>query len=182
MQLIEEILNGNQGSYRILYKKYQAPLFAICLRYGVDRPTAQDFFQEGQIKIFKNIASYDYKMGDFLPWAKRVMANSCINMIRSWKRQREMVNLEEANLATFESNIIQKLSFKEMLEVVQILPPGYRMVFNMFVMDGFSHAEIAEKLNITVGTSKSQLSKAKRMMAGYIKQMNIEIKKSRSYG
>jgi RNA polymerase sigma-70 factor (ECF subfamily) len=181
-QLIEEIKSGSEESFGILYRKYQAPLFAVCLRYAVDRSLAEDLFQEGLIKLFKKLDHYDAEKGEFLPWARRVLVNNCLNKIRNWKIDQVSVGLEAVHVESVDNSILDKLSFDDMLEIVQSLPKGYRLVFNMFVMDGYSHAEIAEELNISVGASKSQLSKAKKYVAKRLEFFFPGLKEARNYG
>ncbi len=171
-ELIYEIQNGNENSFSMLYHKYQAQLFAICLRYASDKSTAEDFLQEGLIKVFKNLDKYNPDKGAFLPWASRVMVNTCLNHLRKLKVVNETTNLESVKIEAQNLSSIDLLSFNEMLEIIKNLPEGYRTVFNMFVMDGYSHAEIAETLGISIGTSKSQLSKAKKHIAEQLRMMN----------
>lgn len=181
-QLIDEILAGSRASFGILYKKYQQPLFAVCLRYAANRDDAQDMFQEGLIRIFKNLKKYDSNKGEFLPWAKRVMVNVCLNKLRSQKLIPPTLGLEIVQLRQFDESVIDKLSFEEMVQLIQQIPDGYRTVFNLYVMDGYSHVEIAEKLNISTGTSKSQLSKARKYIAKKMDGFFSEIRSAELYG
>ena len=182
VQLIEEILAGKKKSFTILYHKYKNALYSVCLRYARDQSMADDFFQEGMIVLSKKLHHYDYNKGEFLPWARRVMANKCINMIRDWKLNQYIDDLSDVKVASFDVDVISKLSFDEMVNLVQTLPPGYQMVFNMFVMDGYSHAEIGKELNITVGTSKSQLSKAKKWLAQKVLKSSSVVNHTKLYG
>lgn len=181
-QLIEEVVAGNRRSFGILYKKYEQQLYAVCLRYASNRNDAQDMFQEGLIRLFKNLNKYDSNKGEFLPWAKRVMVNVCLNKLRSQKSTPPTLGLEIVQLTQFDESIIDRLSFREMVALIQQIPDGYRSVFNLYVMDGYSHAEIAEKLEISVGTSKSQLSKAKKYIAKRIDGFFSEIRTAEYYG
>lgn len=181
-QLIKEIQDGNESSFDILYRKYESPLFAVCLRYAVDRSMASDFFQEGLIKLFKNLSRYDANKGEFLPWAKRILINSCLNKIRNWKLKHDAVSLDVVNNFVSYTSVLDKLSFDDMLDIIQSMPKGYRIVFNMYVMDGYSHADISKELEISIGTSKSQLSKAKKYMAKRLEFLFPDLKQAEKYG
>ncbi len=166
--LVDEILSGDRNSFTVLYNKYQVPLFAICMRYARDYLMAEDFFQEAMIKIYKNLDKYDENKGEYLTWASRVTINTCLNHARKWQFSKMSFGLEAIESPVTHNFAIENLSIKEMLEIINVLPDGYRVVFNMYVMDGYSHAEIASTLGISVGTSKSQLSRAKRHIAEQI--------------
>ncbi len=154
---------GNQQACRALYDKYKSQLFIICLRYALDRSQAQDFLQESFIKIFKNLDSYDGSKGAFEFWTGRITINVCLAYAR--KKTMYPVNLQsiEETIST-DNSVLASLSLQDMLKVIQSLPYGYRTVFNLYVIDGFSHREIGQQLKISESTSKSQLAKARKLL------------------
>ena len=162
-QLIEDALKGKQQAYRKLYEMYKHSLFMVCLRYGKDRSIAQDYLQDAFVNIFKNLKQFDTSRGAFESWAKRITVNVCLADIR--KNTLYSVNISGAEqVESNDVSALSSLSLQEMMVHIQQLPYGYRTVFNMYVIDGFSHKEIAEQLNVSVSTSKSQLMKARNIL------------------
>lgn len=163
IKLIEDALQGKQQAFRQIYDLYKKSLFMVCLRYGKDRSIAQDYLQDAFINIFKNLKQFDTEKGAFGAWAKRITVNACLADIR--KNTLYSVNINGAEqLESEDVSALSQLSLQEMLQTIQQLPYGYRTVFNMYVIDGFSHKEIAAELNISTSTSKSQLMKARNML------------------
>lgn len=163
IELIKKALQGNQQAYRQLYDVYKNSLFIVCLRYGKDRSIAQDYLQDAFVNIFKNLKQFDTEKGAFESWAKRVTVNACLADIR--KNTLYSVNINGAEqVESADVSALSQLSLKEMLAHIQQLPYGYRTVFNMYVIDGFSHKEIAAALTISISTSKSQLMKARSIL------------------
>ncbi|MEM8907756.1 MAG: RNA polymerase sigma factor [Bacteroidota bacterium] len=161
--LVKEALRGKQSAYQRLYHLHKQNLFLVCLRYAKNRETAEDYLQEAFINIFKNLDQFNQLKGAFESWAKRITINVCLADIR--KNSLYLVNISGAeHLATFDEGVLSKLSLKEMLETIQELPYGYKTIFNMYVIDGFSHKEISAELGISISTSKTQLMKARNML------------------
>ncbi len=136
-------------------------MFGICLRYAKDRAEAEDMMQEGFIKVYSDL--YQYRpIGPLGGWIRRVVINSCLRFIRKRKKLvfNEYSDEMSSRLATNE-NVIDDLQAADLVKYIQRLPEGYRLVFNLYVVEGFSHKEIAEQLGVSVNTSKSQLSRAK---------------------
>lgn len=181
-ELIKDIQKGDKRAFHVLYHKYEKQLFSICLRYANDLPTAEDFFQEGQIKLFRNLSKFNPDKGEFLAWASRLMINNCLNKIRNWKKYQFSDIHDHENEMIDRNSVISKLTLEEMIDLIQDLPDGYRAVFNMFIMDGYSHSEIAEKLDIAEGTSKSQLSKARKMISKKIEDHMPNVRNMSNYG
>ncbi len=162
-QLIQQVLDGQKKAASELYEAYKRPLFVVCLRYASDRSRAQDYLQEAFISIFKNLKQFDSSKGAFESWAKRVTINTCLMDLR--KNTLYAVNISEAvQVESDMEDALSSMSLKEMLELIQQLPEGYKTVFNMYVIDGFSHREIAEKLGVSINTSKTQLMKARLLL------------------
>ena len=178
-QIIEKAQQGDQLAFRKLYDQYKHSLFMVCLRYAKDRSTAQDYLQDAFINIFRNLNQFDPTRGVFESWAKRVTVNICLGDIR--KNTLYAVNITRAEqVESKEISILSELSLQEMMALIQELPYGYRTVFNMYVIDGFSHKEIAAELNISTITSRSQLMKARKMLQKII--LNNQLTYSRDHG
>ena len=170
--LVKGCLRGDSLSQEKLFKLYYGLMLGICLRYTTNRSDAKEILQEGFIKIFNKLELFEFK-GTLLSWMKKVMVNTAIDRYRSKKIEPVFVEIKD-NLE-FNEDILTQLHKEELLNELVHLPEGYRLIFNLYVIEGFSHREIAEKLNITEGTSKSQLYKARE----YLKQI-IESKNKRS--
>lgn len=171
-QLITKAQNGNQTAIHKLYENYETYWFRLCLRYGRNRSEAQDIFQEGVLKIFQKLEKFDVNRGTFKSWSSRVIINQALKYLQKHQWQQSFDDLKMVeNEADFSIHIIETISARELTEIIQQLPSGYRMIFNMHEIEGFSHREIAETLNISIGTSKSQLSKAKRLLREKLKAL-----------
>lgn len=156
---------------RALYQRYHRLMFAVCLRYTDSKDDAQDILQEGFVKVFKHIHSFKRK-GSFEGWIRRIMIHSSIEHYR--KRSRYfMVDIEEAKQVEFNSDALSNMGRDEIMALITQLPPGYRTVFNLYVIEGYSHQEISTMLDISVGTSKSQLSRAKRLLQEKLEKINM---------
>jgi RNA polymerase sigma-70 factor (ECF subfamily) len=163
--LIKKILSGDKGATQLLYKRHEQYWFRLCLRYGKNRNEAQDILQEGLIMIFRDLNQFDAQRGAFQSWSNRVMVNAALRFLKKYQWQQSFEDLSKAEKKLdISESILNRINARELTKVIQQLPSGYRMVFNMYVMEGYSHKEIAEVLNISIGTSKSQLSKAKKVL------------------
>ena len=160
-ELIKGCMKGDRQAQNRLYQKYKAILFGICLRYGNSREEAEDMLQEGFIKIFSDLYQYQ-PTGPLGGWMRKVVINVALQHIRKNKKFRIFENHEQI-VAVYEPDLkIFKNNREEaILKIVQQLPDGYRIIFNLYVIEEFSHKEIAEKLGISVSTSKSQYSRAR---------------------
>jgi RNA polymerase sigma factor (sigma-70 family) len=166
--LIEEYKQGNSYAFEMLYKKYASKMKGVAFRYVGDTYIAEDILQEAFIKVFTKIS--DFKApGLFEAWLRKVVVNTAITYYHSLKKTEEHINQfgiflenETTEVETEAGNTIYSL--EEMMSAINTLPLGYKMVFNMYVIDQYSHKEIAESLKITEGTSKSQLYKAREFL------------------
>jgi RNA polymerase sigma-70 factor (ECF subfamily) len=165
--IIEGCISGKRSAQKALFEEFYGSMLGICLRYTKDKDRAQEVVQEGFIKVFDKLAEFDFT-GSFGGWMRRIMVNASIDAIR--KRQRsafltdEEFILESGSLYEQEEDndeYLTKLKAKEALEAVQQLSPAYQTVFNLYVIENYSHAEIAQILGISEGSSKSNLAKAK---------------------
>ena len=159
--ILEGCRNGNPLSQRKLYEYYYGFAMNIALRYGKNKEEALEILNDGFLKVFRNIKRYDSAY-PFKGWLHRVVVNAGIDYYRSNKNQFSFSELTEINQHIETDEVLPTISSKEdMLPVIQELPPAYRMVFNLYVMEEYKHHEIAELLGISVGTSKSNLARAK---------------------
>lgn len=166
-ELIDACIKGKHGAHEELYRRYKSKLMGIALRYAGSREHAQDILQEAFISILGKCSAYKGS-GSFEGWMTRVVINTAISFNRKWEYRRNELPEEYEEWEDYRVAPDLKLQEKELLALVQKLPPGYRTVFNMYVVDGYSHDEIAEHLNVNVSTSKTQLMKAKQRLAEWI--------------
>ena len=136
-------------------------MFVVCLRYSKNREEAEEILQEGFIKVFEFIHQYKFA-GTFEGWVRKIMVNCALQKYRSIRQMHAVVNIDTSAVEQLgNEDIISRIGTKELLKMVQQLPPSYRMVFNLYVFEGMKHREIAEHLEISEGTSKSNLSDAR---------------------
>lgn len=170
-QLINDCKNNDRKAQEQLYRLYSPKLFAVCLKYSRNYTEAQDNLQDGFIIIFNKIEQYAFK-GSFDGWLKRVMVN---NVLQQYRTQTflSLVNEDVSEDCEIEIDD-ENISLDYLLKIIQELPDRYRLVFNLYVNDDYSHAEIAEMLSINVGTSKSNLSRARMILKEKIEQHKNE--------
>lgn len=168
--LIKNIAKGNKPSINILYQRHKSYWFRICLRYAKSRYEAQDVFQDGVTRIFHELRKFEESKGSFKAWSNRVLIHEVIKSLKRNQWQESFHHIESSDMGmNWNGEIIERITAKELTELIQSLPFGYRTVFNMYEIEGFSHKDIAEMLEISVGTSKSQLSRAKKILQQKIK-------------
>ena len=168
ISLIKACSNGDHNAFNKIYNKYSGIMYSICLRYMNSHNDAQDALQEGFIKVYNKISSYSFS-GSFEGWMKRIFINTSIELIRKKKYHRDIDYLKESEIKMTSKIEIGSMDAKKMIDLIQKLPQGYRTVFNMYVIDGYSHKEISKVLSISESTSKTQLFKAR-------KQLQIKLK------
>jgi len=174
--IIKSCCKNDRNAQETLYKELSAKIYGICLRYVKNIPDAQDSLQETFIKIFKNIGKYKAQEGaSFDSWACRIAVNTSIRMISKKNPLSESFEVnEEISPDKSENNGISDLIDNDWLTLINRLPEAKRIVFNLHVVEGYSHDEIAEMLNISAGTSKSQLSKAKQILREAYTKENVD--------
>lgn len=158
--LIRACVRKERWAQKVLYEEYYSIMLGVCLRYSNNEEDAQDILHEGFIKVFNNVRKY--QTGTSLSaWIRRIMVNTAIDFYRKNIRRRTE-DIEQAHtLSTHEADAISRCSEKEILQAVQKLTPAYRTVFNLYVIEGYSHKEIGDLLNISESTSRSNLVKAR---------------------
>jgi RNA polymerase sigma-70 factor (ECF subfamily) len=176
-QLIHECTNNNTKAQEQLYRLLAPKLFAVCLKYSRNYEEAQDNLQESFLVIFDKISQFKNK-GSFEGWAKRIAINYTLQQYRN----QNIFEIVSENIAD-ESEVEiedENVSLEFLTKIIQQLPDRYRLVFNLYVMDDYSHKEIAEMLNINIGTSKSNLARAKAILKEKIElNNNYSIKKTK---
>ncbi len=181
-EVIEGCLRNERRSQEELFKLFYGKMLPVCMRYMPDRDSAQEVLQEGFIKVFEKLGAFDYK-GSFEGWIRRIIANTAIDAIRKSKKDPYLTdNDNDFKLGASDPMVEREdLEFTDLkaeiaMEAIQKLSPAYRAVFNLFVLEDYSHKEIAELLGISEGTSKSNLAKAKMNLQKILSEkfMNID--------
>lgn len=170
-ELLEACKRGDRTAQKKLYDSLAAKMFAICLRYMGQRDAAEDVLQEGFITLFSRLDSYSGE-GSFEGWARKIFVNTALMELRKKDALKMSEDLETAwNVSSDGVSQVQSVGYHELLKLIASLPPGYRTVFNLSVIEGYSHKEIAQTLGITEVTSRSQLHRARVMLQEKIKKL-----------
>jgi RNA polymerase sigma factor (sigma-70 family) len=162
-QLIKGCIQNDVTCQRLLFEQYAGRLMTICLRYACDKPEAEDMLQEAFIKIFSHIGQYKFE-GSFEGWMKRIVVNCALKTIQKKKTRFLEISNHDAASPQSDSFVLSSLGEDELIKLISSLPDGYRVVFNLYVMEGYSHDEIAKMLKIQAATSRSQLVKARKLL------------------
>tara|TARA_Y100000782_G_scaffold115250_1_gene156214 strand:+ start:1760 stop:2299 length:540 start_codon:yes stop_codon:yes gene_type:complete len=175
-QIIEGCKQGKADCQKALFDQYKRKLMGVCLRYAGDEDEAHDMLQDGFVKIFQKLDTFNNK-GSLVAWMCRLMINNCLDHLRKTKYQRMHVEVEQAEkMDNVQDDVIAAISAKDILRYISEMPTGYRTVFNMFAIEGYSHKEIAEELGVTENTSKSQYRKARFYLMEVIEKNNKVLK------
>ena len=173
--IIEGCLREDRKYQFKLYERYYGKMMGVCMRYATDRDEADELVQQGFIKLFKNLKRYEFK-GSFDGWIRRMFVNTSIDHIRKKKRNPLLLG-EDAHLDLFNKEVdldqfdkVEELDPNIVMQAIAKLTPAYKAVFNLYVIEDYSHKEIAEMLEISLGTSKSNLSKAKQNLRKYLQE------------
>ena len=167
--MIEKAKEGDRRTQKALYDSLADKMYAVCLRYMGAREAAEDVLQEGFISLFSKLDSYTGE-GSFEGWARKVFVNTDLMTLRKSDVMRQSEDIEYArSLSSDDPGALQSISYKELMGMIAELPPGFRTVFNMFLIEGYTHKEISETLGITEATSRSQLQRARVMLQNKIK-------------
>ena len=161
-ELIQKCCDGNRTAYRELYELYVGELMAIALRYMKTKQEAEDVLQDAFIKAFKNLASFN-KLSSLKTWLTRIVINTALNKLRKEHQSYQWDNIEIDNLEA-DNLPLNEFQFSELVSFIHQLPAGCKAVFNLYALEGYSHKEIADLLNIDQGTSKSQYHRAKMLL------------------
>jgi len=171
--ILQGCLKNNAAAQKALYEKYSAKMLVVCYRYAHSREDAEDMLQDGFIKVFSQIHTFEGR-GALEGWIRRIIVHTCINSLKKNKRFNESVDIIHANsIQVREESIPSIIQAKEVVECIRILPIGYRTVLNLYAVEGFSHREIASMLDIEESTSRSQYTRAKAMLEDILIRKNI---------
>ena len=167
---IEGAKRGDRRSQKTIYDLLSAKMFAVCLRYMGDRDAAEDILQDGFVTLFSKLDSYSGE-GSFEGWARKIFVNTALMSLRKKDALKMSEDVSVAwNITSDDPTAIQRIGYNDLLKMITALPPGFRTVFNMYVIEGFSHKEIAEALGISETTSRSQLQRARTLLQTKIKE------------
>nr|MBK9653867.1 sigma-70 family RNA polymerase sigma factor [Bacteroidota bacterium] len=160
-ELVKQCIKGNAEAHETLYKRFAGKMMTVCLRYASSQEEGEDFLQEGFIKVFEKLGSFKFE-GALEGWIRRVIVNNLLDMVRKNMRIPHHDSIDDiANHPPAQMSTSDNIQTQDLLNMIMKLPKGYRTVFNLYVMEGFSHKEIAAELGINENTSKSQLSRAR---------------------
>ncbi|MFC2138018.1 RNA polymerase sigma factor [Bacteroidota bacterium] len=180
MSDINDIVEGcrkkNKRAQQALFERYAPVLLGICMRYVKDKSEAEDILQEGFLKIFLNINEFAGK-GSFENWMKKIIVNTAITFYhRNYKHHQniDIDDVSEGEVITLE-NPEGEYNTNELLNLINSMPQGYKVIFNLYAIEGYKHKEIAEMLKIDENTSKSQYARARKWMQNKLEQLNIKI-------
>lgn len=158
--LIDRCIAGDPLMQRELYDRFASKMYGVCLRYAGNVNDANDLLQEGFIKVYNNLAKFR-REGSFEGWIRRIFINTCIEQYRKKVKSYNITEAQENTVEDKDLDAIDILNAKDMMKLIEELPLGYKTIFNLYVVEGYSHKEIAGMLDISEGTSKSQLARSK---------------------
>lgn len=172
-QLISDCLAGKPSAQKALYERFSRKMMGVCMRYADSYEEAQDVLQDAFVKVFEKLGTYSGN-GSFEGWVRRIFVNTSLDHYRKSKMERQMQDIDDVGYALASGeDIISDITANDLLEILKKIPPGYRMVFNLYVIEGYSHKEIAEELNITENTSKSQFSRARTYLLSVLEKQKM---------
>ncbi len=168
-ELLVGCLKAKRKSQQALYQMFYSYGMSVCIRYSSNREEAVEILNEGFMKIFQNLKKFDLSK-PFKPWFRKILVNSAINNFKWKQRKFQEETMDYVIEDSGNEDILSGISYQEIIDMIQQLSPAYRTVFNLYVIEGYKHEEIADMLGISVGTSKSNLSKAKQNLREILKE------------
>lgn len=167
-ELIKQCLRNDHRAQKALFDKFSGKMMSVCLRYANNMEEAEDILQDGFVKVFTKLDAYKGD-GSFEGWIRRTVVNTALDHLRKAKHNQLDLDLSEAEyLAGEDEKILSQMRTEEVMRLIQNMPTGYRTVFNLFAIEGFSHQEIAQELGVTESTSKTQYKKARTYLMNII--------------
>ncbi len=161
--LIQACLRGERQAQMEIFNMYASKMMVVCMRYGRHRLEAEDILQDSFVKIFTHLHEFEYQ-GSFEGWIRRIIINTAIKNNQRKSVQYEDIGLDHVHEESADPDVFSTLSEEELINIISTLPDGYRMVFNLYAIEGYNHREIAHILNIEESTSRSQLYKARKLL------------------
>jgi len=171
--LLEGCKRAERGTQELLYKMLASRMLGVCMRYARDSFEAEDMLQMGFVKVFQKVNEFRGE-GSFEGWIRRIMVNTAIETYRKNQRMMNVVDINEVFDTPQETFDMNGLEVKDLMKLIQQLSTGYKLVFNLYAIEGYSHKEIAAQLGITEGASKSQLSRARAILKEKIRKIDTE--------
>lgn len=172
LQLVAKASKGDRKAQKAIYDSLSGKMYAVCLRYMADRESALDVLQDAFVSLFTKLDSFSGE-GSFEGWARKIFVNTALMSLRKRDILRQTEDVETAwNVPSTDPGAIRNIGYSELLKLISELPPGFRTVFNMYVMEGYSHKEIADMLGISEVTSRSQLQRARTLLQTRINSIN----------
>ena len=180
-QLVKACISGNASAQKEFYDLFAKKMMGVCLRYTNNYEEAQDVLQDGFIKVFNKLSKFVNK-GSLEGWVRRIMVNTALDHYRKNKKFQKDVEIDAVSFKLEKQEyIVESINAQDLLKIIQTIPVGYRVVFNLFAIEGYSHKEIAEQLGVTESTSKSQFSRAKKMLRNILIERNIVTEGERGF-
>jgi RNA polymerase sigma factor (sigma-70 family) len=161
--LVRECIAGNRQYQEMFYKKFCWKMMGVCMRYSKNKEEAEDFLQEGFVKVFTHLHTFKAK-GSLEGWIRRIVVNTILDGMRKKSLMFKVVDIEEAGNEVRADDLLSEISVQDLVAMIQELAPGYRTVFNLFAVEGYTHKEIGTRLGISEGTSKSQFAMARKIL------------------
>lgn len=170
LEAVRSAAAGDPRAQKAIYDALSGKMYAVCLRYMADREAAADILQDGFVTLFTKLDSYTGD-GSFEGWARKIFVNTALMSLRRKDVLRQTEDVDTAwNVSSPDPSVLDNIGYAELMKVISTLPPGFRTVFNMFVVEGYSHKEIADALGISEVTSRSQLQRARTLLQAKIKE------------
>lgn len=171
--LIKACISGNPLAQKQLYEKYSRKMMGVCLRYAGDYDEAKDILQDGFIKLFEKLNTFS-GTGSFEGWMRRIFVNTSLDYFRKNKQEKQMLDIDDVGFfLSVKELITDEIAAEDLMKMLQRIPAGYRTVFNLFAIEGYSHKEIGEMLGITESTSKSQYSRAREFLKNILEKQGL---------
>jgi len=171
--LVKNCIDGSQKAQRMLFEKFAPKMLGVCLRYAKNTEQAEDVLQDAFVKVFTKLEMFNG--GSLEGWIRRIMVNTSLDQIRKEKKFQDNVSMDIVDFKVEKNSyILENIHAEELLKLINEIPIGYRTVFNMFAIEGYSHKEIAKELGVSENTSKSQYSRAKAHLQTKMKELGIE--------
>ncbi|GAB4052302.1 RNA polymerase sigma factor [Spirosoma litoris] len=180
-QLIAALKRGESRAHKVVYERFAGKMLAVCTRYCANRDDAEEVMIDGFMRVFEKIEQFR-EDGSFEGWIRRVMVTESLMFLRKNKQWRQEIPIEDVTVEPDYAWADTAVNENDLLRMVNQLPDGYRTVFNLYAIEGYSHAEIAEMLGISEGTSKSQLSRARMLLQANLKKLEQEPKVQQQVG
>lgn len=178
--IISDCIAGSRKAQTMFYQQFAPKMFGVCLRYAKDATEAEDNLQDGFIKVFANLKNFRHD-GSLEGWVRRIMINVSLEKIRKQHLLYPVEDVAIYDSVNFSDDVIAKIAADDLMKLIQELPPRYRLVFNLYVIEGMSHQEIAREMSITQGTSKSNLARAREILKKKVQENYGELNAHNNY-